>query len=103
MVGLPSARDAAHDLARATDPAVTGPELLPYAAHRSARVRAAVAARTDTPAGALISLGHDHEPDVLLALLRNPRTPSTVVRKLADHRDVRVSDAAVQRLRNAFR
>ncbi len=103
MVGLPSARDAAQDLARATDPAVTGSELLPYAAHRSAHIRAAVAARADTPAGALISLGHDHEPDVLLALLRNPRTPSTVVRKLADHRDVRVSDAAVQRLRNAFR
>lgn len=103
MVGLPSAQDASQDIARATDPAVTGSDLLPYAAHRSAQVRAAVAGRTDCPLGALVSLGHDYDATVLLALLSNPRTPSSVVRKLADHRDVRVSDAAVQRLRNAFR
>jgi len=103
MTALPPAQDAAADLMRAADPNVTGNDLLPLAAHRTGTVRAAVASRTDCPVGALVSLGHDHDVDVLLALLHNPRTPSSVVRHLADHRDTRVSDAAVQRLRNAFR
>ena len=60
-------------------------------------------ARTDCPAGALISLGHDYDASVLRALLGNPRTPSSVVRRLADHRDLAIADAAVQRLRNSFR
>jgi hypothetical protein len=88
---------------RAQDPEVTGPALLPLAVHRDAQVRAAIASRTDTPAGALISLGHDHSVDVLEALIRNPRTPSSVIRNLADHRAPRIADLAVQRLRNAFR
>lgn len=103
MSGLSSAHDADQDVARAADRDVTGSDLLPYAAHRSARVRAIVAARPDCPMGALVALGHDHDPSVLLALLRNARTPSSVVRALADHRERTVSDAAVQRLRNAFR
>jgi hypothetical protein len=82
---------------------VTGPDLLPFAVHKSADVRATVAARPDCPMGALISLGHDHQVEVLEALLRNPKTPSSVVRSLADHRNTKVADAAVQRLRNSFR
>lgn len=103
MVAPPSARDAAADAARAADPSVTGADLLPLAAHRNAAVRATVAGRTDCPMGALISLGHDHDLSVLEALLRNPKTPASTVRALADHRNSRVSDLAVQRLRNAFR
>lgn len=103
MVSLPLGRDVTGDLARATDAAVTGSELLPFAVHRSASVRAAVAARTDCPVGALISLGHDHDVLVLEALLRNVRTPSSVVRALADHRNAKISDLAVQRLRNSYR
>lgn len=90
-------------MVRALDPDLTGSALLPFAAHRSPRVRAAVAARSDCPAGALISLGHDHDLSVLEALLGNVRTPSSVVRALADHRNQRVSDLAVQRLRNGYR
>jgi hypothetical protein len=103
MMGLPSARSASEDVSRAIDPAVTGADLLPFAVHRNASVRAAVAARTDCPVGALISLGHDHDTTVLEALLRNVRTPSSVVRALADHRNARISDLAVQRLRNSYR
>lgn len=103
MVGLPPARDASDDVLRALDPELTGSALLRFAVHRDARVRAAVAARTDCPAGALISLGHDHDTDVLEALLRNVRTPSSVVRALADHRNQSISDLAVQRLRNGYR
>lgn len=103
MMELPYARSTSGDLARAMDPEVTGNELLPYAVHRSAEVRAAVAARTDCPMGALISLGHDHERVVLEALLRNVRTPSSVVRALADHRNQKIADLAAQRLRNSFR
>lgn len=103
MVSLPPARDASDDILRALDPGLTGSALLPYAVHRNAQVRAAVAARTDCPVGALISLVHDHETAVLEALLRNVRTPSSVVRALADHRNQRISDLAVQRLRNGYR
>lgn len=103
MVSPPPARDASNDVVRALDPEITGQELLPFAVHRNANVRAAVAARTDCPVGALISLGHDHDVMVLEALLRNVRTPSSVVRALADHRNVRISDLAVQRLRNGYR
>lgn len=103
MVSLPSARDASDDVLRALDPELNGSALLPFAVHRNAGVRAAVAARTDCPAGALISLGHDHDTVVLEALLRNVRTPSSVVRALADHRNQKISDLAVQRLRNGYR
>ncbi len=103
MMGLPYARTTSEDLARAVDPAVTGSELLPYAVHRSAIVRAAVATRADCPVGALISLGHDHDPSVLEAILRNVRTPSSTVRALADHRNQKIADLAAQRLRNSFR
>lgn len=80
---------------------VTGPELLTYAAHQDPAVRAVVAARADCPVSAFISLGHDYDVEVLGALLANPATPASVIRKLADHRDPRVSDAAIQRLRNS--
>ncbi|MFV0287521.1 MAG: hypothetical protein ACK5IM_14220 [Demequina sp.] len=78
-------------------------ELLRFAVHRDPQVRATVAGRADTPAGALISLGYDSSPDVLMALLANPRTPSSVVRKLSDHRLSLIAEAAVQRLRNNYR
>jgi len=90
-----------HDAAmvRAADPLVTGVELLSLAVHREPDVRAAVARRGDCPPGALISLGHDHRPEVLLALIGNPRTPSSVVRNLADHALALVALAAEERLR----
>ncbi|WP_143340437.1 hypothetical protein [Demequina sp. NBRC 110057] len=78
-------------------------ELLRLAVHRDPQVRARIAARADTPAGALISLGYDSSPHVLTALLSNPRTPSSVVRRLSDHRDDAIAEAAVQRLRNGYR
>lgn len=98
-----SLQDAMYDLERAHDFAVTGSDLLSLAVHREPAIRAAVAERTDCPVGALISLGHDHRTEVLLALLTNPRTPSSVVRNLADHRDQQVAMAAEQRLRGNFR
>lgn len=96
-------RVSSEELGRALDPGVTGTDLLPLAAHRDPAVRAAVASRTDCPMGALISLGHDQHMDVLQALLSNAKAPSSVIRKLADHRNPKVADAAVQRLRNSFR
>ena len=80
---------------------ITGPELLTYAAHQDPAVRAVVASRLDCPMSAFISLGHDHAPEVLEALLANPSTPTSVVRKLADHRDSQISEVAIQRLRNS--
>lgn len=80
---------------------VTGPELLTFAAHQDPDVRAVVAARIDCPVSAFISLGYDHSPQVLQALLVNSATPASVVRKLADHRDPQVSEVAIQRLRNS--
>lgn len=96
-------RMSSEDLTRALDPTLTGSDLLSLAAHRDHAVRAAIAGRTDCPMGALISLGHDQHMDVLQALLRNVKTPSSVIRKLADHRNPQVAEAAVQRLRNSFR
>ena len=89
-------------LLRAAEPDIPASELLSLAVHREGAVRAAIALRTDCPAGALISLGHDHRPEVLLALITNPRTPTSVVRNLADHRTQQVADAAEQRLRNIY-
>ncbi len=103
MTDLSHAQDASEDVRRALDPQTAGSDLMQFAVHRTAAVRAAVAARQDCPVAALTSLGFDHDRTVLEALLRNPKTPSSVVRKLADNRDPRVSDLAVQRLRNAFR
>ncbi|MFN3865519.1 MAG: hypothetical protein ACK4MD_02260 [Demequina sp.] len=100
---MPPTRGASEDVVRALDPQVAGPDLLRLAVHREPTVRAAVATRTDCPMGALISLGNDHCVDVLDALIANPRTPSSVIRNLADHRNPQVSEAAVKRLRNSFR
>lgn len=86
-------------LERAMQPDIATSELLSLSLHREPAVRAAVARRADCPAGALISLGHDHRPEVLLALISNPRTPSSVVRNLADHRAQQVAIAAEERLR----
>jgi len=101
---MASTQDAADQiqeapLARAAH--VTGPELLTYAAHPDPDVRAVVAARSDCPMSAFISLGYDHAPEVLHVLLKNPTTPASMVRKLADHRDPHVSEVAIQRLRNS--
>ena len=98
-----SAQASAVDLVKAQDPSTSPEELLPLAAHKLAAVRAAVASRSDCPMSALVSLGHDHDLAVLEALLGNKKTPLTVIRKLADHRNTRISDLAVQRLRNTFR
>ena len=95
------AASQAHEVAIARAGDVTGPELLTYAAHHNAAVRAVVASRPDCPVSAFISLGHDHAPEVLQALLANPATPTSVIRKLADHRDAEVSEPAIQRLRNS--
>ena len=89
-------------LERATRSEIATTELLSLALHREPAVRATIARRTDCPAGALISLGHDHRPEVLLALITNPRTPSSVVRNLADHRVQQVADAAEERLRGIY-
>ena len=97
------APEFAQDLAMARDPEVTGATLLSLAVHREPSVRAAVAQRADCPVGALISLSHDHREEVLLALLENPRTPSSVVRNLADHRAPSVAVAAERRLRSIAR
>lgn len=88
------------ELARAAE--AFGPELLTFATHHNPEVRAVVAARKDCPVSAFIALGYDHAPEVLHALLANSATPSSVVRKLADHRDPQVSEAATQRLRNSW-
>jgi len=101
--GYASIRDTSDELLRARDPQVIGSELLSLAVDRDPQVRAAVASRGDCPAGALISLGHDHQVVVLEALIANPKTPSSVIRNLGDHRNPRVADLAVQRLRNNFR
>lgn len=98
VAGAPAA-----DVDRALDPGVTGADLLPLAVHHDARVRAAVAWRTDCPAGALISLAHDSRSEVLMSVLANPRTPSGVVRTLAGHPEHSVADAALQRLRSIYR
>ncbi len=103
VLGLSSTRGASEDLARALDPHVVGQDLLPLAVHRDAKVRAAVASRTDCPMGAIIALGHDHDIRVLEAVIRNVRTPSSVIRSLADSRNSRIAEQAVQRLRNSFR
>lgn len=97
------AYEASEDVLRARDPEVVGPELMALAVNRDPHVRAAVAARADCPPGALISLGHDQQLVVLEALIANAKTPSSVIRNLGDHRNQRIADLAVQRLRNSFR
>lgn len=98
-----STQEAREDVVRALDPQVSGPELLRLAVHRDPAVRVAIATRSDCPMGALIALGHDHAVDVLEALIGNPRTPSSVIRNLADHRDSEVARAALERLRTSLR
>lgn len=95
--------EASEEVLRALDPLVTGPDLMALAVHRDPQVRTAVASRGDCPPGALLSLGHDQQVVVLQALIANPKTPSSVIRNLGDHRNPTVSGLAVQRLRNSFR
>jgi hypothetical protein len=102
-MSITPARGLSADVARALEAQLESPELMRLAVHQNPAVRAAVGSRQDCPVGALISLGNDHSIEVLEALLRNPRTPASVIRKLADHRNQRISDAAVQRLRNQLR
>jgi len=97
-----STEDLQVALERAKIEDVTSTELLSLAVHREPAVRAAVARRMDCPAGALISLGHDHRAEVLLAVISNPRTPSSVVRNLADHHTQQVATAAEERLRGIY-
>lgn len=78
-------------------------DLMRMAADRDPEVRATAAAHRECPIAALTALSHDPSDQVLHALLTNPRTPSSVIRRLADHKDERIADAAVQRLRNSFR
>lgn len=101
MAPTQGAADQAQDVSLARAAEVAGPELLTYAAHSDSEVRAVVAARADCPMSAFISLGYDHAPEVLHALLENPATPTSVVRKLGDHRDPSISGVAIQRLRNS--
>ena len=96
-------RDTADDVSLAQNPELEAAALMTLATHRDPRVRATVAARSDAPMAVLMSLGYDPSLDVLHALLGNPRTPSSVVRKLSDHRNAALADAAVQRLRNGYR
>lgn len=101
--GAAPSDDDRDDLERAVDLRVSGPALMTLATHPRAVVRAAVAGRADCPTTALVSLSHDQAPEVLIALLSNPRTPASTVRNLADHRNTKVADLAVQRLRNQYR
>ncbi|MFV0633571.1 hypothetical protein [Demequina sp.] len=101
-MGFTPTRGAFEYIAKAQDPEVTGPELLTLAVHRNSAVRTAVASRPDCPVSALISLGHDSDHGVLRALIANPRTPLSVMRALADHRNTEISGSAVQRLRNGL-
>lgn len=101
--GAAPSDDDRDDLERAVDLRVSGPALMTLATHPRAVVRAAVAGRADCPTTALVSLSHDQAPEVLIALLANPRTPASTVRNLADHRNTKVADLAVQRLRNQYR
>jgi hypothetical protein len=87
----------------ASEPAITEAELLSLAVNRDPAVRAMVAEREDCPVGALISLAHDHRAEVLIAVVANPRTPSSVIRNLADHRFADVASAAERRLRGIAR
>lgn len=103
VLGLPALRGTTEDLLRAQDPTVKGQELLPLAVHRDAKVRAVVAARPDCPMGALIALGHDTDSRVLEALVRNIRTPSSVIRSLAESRNRGVAQLALSRLQHSFR
>lgn len=101
MASAQGSADQAQESALVRAREITGPELLTYAAHQDPTVRAVVASRPDCPVSAFISLGYDHAREVLLALLANPATPATVIRRLADHRDPEISDPAIQRLRNS--
>lgn len=103
VLGLTSLRGTSEDLLRAQDPAVRGQELLPLAVHRDAKVRAVVASRTDCPMGALIALGLDSDTKVLEALVRNVRTPSSVIRALSESKNRSISLLALERLRTSFR
>ncbi len=102
-LGMSPAKRTTDDVARALDPSVTGVDLLPLAVHRDPAVRVAVASRTDCPMGALLALGHDRNTDVLAALVRNARAPETLIRQLAEHRKPEIRDAALMRLKRAFR
>lgn len=52
---------------------------------------------------ALIALGHDTDSRVLEALVRNIRTPSSVIRSLAESRNRSVAQLALSRLQHSFR
>lgn len=102
-LGMSPTKRTQDDVARALDPNVSGVDLLPLAVHRDPEVRVAVASRTDCPMGALLSLGHDRNVDVLTALVRNARAPETLIRQLAEHKRPEIRDAALMRLKRNFR
>lgn len=122
--GFSSAPGASPDIVRAQAPELTKAELLEFGASRNRLVRGVVASRADCPLGLMVTLAHDFDTevrmavagnssalesvlrylaadksvDVVLAVTENPRTPRETIEELAVHKNSRVREAAVLRL-----
>lgn len=87
------------DRLRALDPLTTRAELVQLAAHRHTEIRAMVAARTDCPLAAMLSLVHEADQRVLEALAANPMSPRAVLEVLVTSKRDAVRALASRRLR----
>jgi hypothetical protein len=93
--GFHPAPGANAEVHEAQNPALSKAELLPLGGSRSVAVRAIVAARLDCPLGLMVTLAHDHHPDVRCAIASNPSAQRSVLAYLASDRHVEVVRAVV--------
>lgn len=122
--GFSSAPGASPDIERAQAPQLTKAELLEFGSSRNRLVRGVVAARPDCPLGLMVTLAHDFDTevriavagnssalesvlrylaadknaDVVLAVIGNQRTPHDTIEELAVHKNAKIREAAVERL-----
>lgn len=122
--GFNYAPGASAEVDEAKQPGLHKTHLMALGSSRNVLVRATVAAREDCPLGLMVTLAHDHSPevrcavarntaaqrtvmaylsadrsvDVVLALLENPHLPSDIVEELAFHKKGPVRSAAAARL-----
>ena len=93
--GFSSAPGSSADLVEASTGNLDRARMLVLGTSKNGLVRAAIAERQDCPFGLMVTLAHDHSPDVRCAVAANPRAQRSVLQYLAADRAVPVALALI--------